>query len=397
MLIIFDLDDTLFLRLPDDYTGEDLNSIKLYSGARKLLARNDCKKILVSKGDPDFQYKKLAVLNLTDLFDQIFICSTSAEKQKIFKQISLDFPNEPTWVIGDRIDSEIRYGKELGFKTILLNRGKYKDLKAKDNLEIADFKFSNFKEIAQFFEEKVFEKNKSYNNKMKVVILAAGKGTRMLPLTETIPKVLVKVNGKPFLSYVIQNLKKAGFTELGIVVGYKKEKIAEFLTKNNIKATLIEQKEQKGTGDALMQAKSFCGKENFISIGGDNLCSVTDFKAIAIDDNKIYVAGIHSEEPKKYGVLIADKNNNLIEIKEKPKKFVGDIINTALYKFTPKIFEALQQIKESERKEYELPDALTLLAKQGKVKVVEVKDYWLDLGCKEDIPKAEVFLKRLGL
>ncbi|MEK6969771.1 MAG: HAD hydrolase-like protein [Nanoarchaeota archaeon] len=158
LLIIFDLDDTLFLRLPDNYTEEDLNSIKLYSGVRGLLVRNDYKKFLVSKGNPDFQYKKLAVLNITDLFDQIFICPTSEEKQKIFKKISLDFPNELIWVIGDRIDSEIRYGKELGFKTVLLQRGKYKDLKAKDNLEIADFKFSNFKEIAKFFEEKVFEK-----------------------------------------------------------------------------------------------------------------------------------------------------------------------------------------------------------------------------------------------
>ncbi|MEK6969772.1 MAG: sugar phosphate nucleotidyltransferase [Nanoarchaeota archaeon] len=232
---------------------------------------------------------------------------------------------------------------------------------------------------------------------MKVVILAAGKGTRMLPLTETIPKVLVKVKGKPFLYYVLKNLQQAGYTEFCLVVGYKKEKIKSFLEEYGFKAKLVEQKEQLGTGHALLQVKSFCGKENFISIGGDNLCSVKDFKAIAKEDDYIYVAGIHSESPEKYGVLIKDENNNLIEIKEKPKKFVGNLINTALYKFTPKIFEALEQVKESERREYELPDALTLLAKQGKVKVIKIKDYWLDLGCKEDIPKVEAFLKRLGL
>ena len=92
---------------------------------------------------------------------------------------------------------------------------------------------------------------------MKAVILAAGKGTRMLPLTETIPKVLVEVNGKPFLHYVIENLKKAGFTELGIVVGYMKEKVAEFLKNNQIEATLIEQEQQLGTGDAIKKAKDF--------------------------------------------------------------------------------------------------------------------------------------------
>lgn len=106
---------------------------------------------MVSKGAAEFQYKKLAVLKIKELFDEIFICSTSEEKQAVFKEIALRFPSEAIWVIGDRIDSEIRYGKDLGFKTILLKRGKYKDLKAKDNLEIADFKFENFEEISKFF------------------------------------------------------------------------------------------------------------------------------------------------------------------------------------------------------------------------------------------------------
>lgn len=154
MLIIFDLDDTLFPRLPDNYTEKDLNDIRPYSGVRKLLAVNDFKKILVSKGDPEFQHKKLAALNLKPFFDEIIICSTAEEKKDIFREISLRFPDEFIWVVGDRIDSEIRYGNELGFKTVLLKRGKYKDLKAKDNLEIADFEFGEFKEIVKFFEEK---------------------------------------------------------------------------------------------------------------------------------------------------------------------------------------------------------------------------------------------------
>lgn len=388
MLIIFDLDDTLFLRLPDNYTEEDLNNLQLYPGARELLVRNNYKKILVSKGDPDFQYKKLAVLNITDLFDQIFICSTSKEKQKIFKKISLDFPNEPIWVIGDRIDSEIRCGRELGFKTVLLKKGKYKDLKAKDSLEIADFKFNNFNEVNHFFNEKVFKT-------MKAVILAAGKGTRMLPLTEHIPKVLVEVNGKPFLYYVVQNLKKAGFTELGIIVGYKKEKIAEFLKKNKIKATLIEQKEQKGTGHALLQARKFVGQGKFIVLGGDNLWSVDDFKLMNNPDDFNYVSGVEVSDPAQYGVLLAE-GDFLLEIKEKPKKDYGNLVNAALYKFTPDIFVELEKVKSSPRGEIELTDAVTALARKRKVKIIKAK-WWLDLGKKEDIPKVESFLKRLGL
>ena len=84
-------------------------------------------------------------------------------------------------------------------------------------------------------------------------------------------------------------------------------------------------------------------------------------------------------------------------MKEKPEEFVGNLINTALYKFTPEIFKALDKIKLSPRGEYELTDAITILSKRGKVKVIKVKDWWLDLGCKEDIPKIEEFLKKKNI
>ncbi len=228
---------------------------------------------------------------------------------------------------------------------------------------------------------------------MKAVILAAGKGTRMLPLTEILPKVLVEVNGKPFLYYVIKNLETAGFTELGIVVGYMKEKISAFLNENNIEATLIEQNEQLGTGDAVKQAKEFCGNENFIVLGGDNLFSIDDLQIINNNDDSCYVVGKEIEDPSKYGILVVE-NDKLLKIIEKPKTFVGNMINLGLYKFTPEIWLALDKIRLSERGEYELTDALTILAKERKVKVKSMKGYWLDLGCKEDIPKIERFLNK---
>src|SRR3989338_7913014 len=98
---------------------------------------------------------------------------------------------------------------------------------------------------------------------MKAVILAAGKGTRMLPLTKDIPKVLIKVNGKPFLYYLLKNLQLAGYDDFCIVAGYKMEKIKQFLEEFGFKAEIAEQKEQLGTGHALMQAKEFCGKDEF--------------------------------------------------------------------------------------------------------------------------------------
>jgi len=112
-----------------------------------------------------------------------------------------------------------------------------------------------------------------------------------------------------------------------------------------------------------------------------------------IDDSFCYVAGLKHENPEKYGVLIRDGEDFLEEIIEKPKEFVGDLINAGLYKFTPEVFEKLLQIKKSARGEYEITDTISLLAKEKKVKIKEIKDFWLDFGNPEDIKKVSDFIK----
>jgi dTDP-glucose pyrophosphorylase len=227
----------------------------------------------------------------------------------------------------------------------------------------------------------------------KIIIMAAGKGTRLMPLTKFVPKVLININGKPFLYYLIKNILKAGYTDIGIIAGYKKEKIEEFLKEFKFSATIIEQKETLGTGHAIKQIKEFVGKDSFVVIGGDNLFSTKDLGSISGEDDYNHLVGMEHPSPEKYGVLKVE-GEKLIRIIEKPIDFVGNLINIGLYKFTPEIFKALNKIKLSERGEYELTDAITLLAKEGKVKVHKLKDYWLDLGGLDDIPKVEQFLKK---
>ena len=231
---------------------------------------------------------------------------------------------------------------------------------------------------------------------MKAIILAAGKGTRMLPLTETIPKVLIPVNGKPFLWYVLENLRKAGITEYGIVAGYMKEKVeqfcAEYRKEHPCQATILHQSEQRGTAHALQQARKFCGLEQFIVQGGDNLFAVEDLKTIQKDDSFCYIMGKEEQQWQKYGVLVLE-GKNVVKIVEKPPKFVGNVINTGLYKFTPEIWQALDKVQLSPRGEYELTDALTLLAEKKKLRYLPLKGYWLDLGTNGDVSKIEAFLR----
>jgi len=229
---------------------------------------------------------------------------------------------------------------------------------------------------------------------MKVVIMSAGKGVRMLPLTKNTNKSLIEINGKPFLSYLMNNLREAGLNNIALIVGYKKEKVKEYLEKNYIKAELIEQKEYLGTGDAVKYAKGFVGQDNFILIGGDTLISSNDLREIAKEDGFNYVSEYKTETPEKFGILVCS-GDSLIKIIEKPKKYVSNLASIGLYKFSPEIFKALEQTQLSPRGEYELIGAINILAKQGKIKVVKLKDYWVDLGCKEDIPKVETFLKHI--
>jgi len=238
----------------------------------------------------------------------------------------------------------------------------------------------------------------------KVVIAAAGRGTRMLHLTDNKPKHLLEISGKPFLSYVLDNLLLAGYKEIVLVAGYKEELVRDFLKTykspngSDFKIDFVNQYEKVdpdqryGTAIALECAKDYVGQEQFLFVCGDNLYAVEDLRAMNIDDNYSYIAGLIHETPEKYGVLI-NGGEFLKGIIEKPKEYVGNLINAGMYKFTPEVFEKLPLIEKSARGEYEITDVITLLAKEQKVKTIKIKEYWKDLGNPDDIGKLNKFIE----
>ncbi|MFA6525516.1 MAG: sugar phosphate nucleotidyltransferase [Patescibacteria group bacterium] len=230
----------------------------------------------------------------------------------------------------------------------------------------------------------------------KVVIAAAGRGTRMQGLSKDKPKHLIEVNGKPFLYYLLENLKKAGLKEIIIVVGYKKEVLEKFARKYDSNMTIINQFEklgdEYGTASPIKCVEDLIGNEQFISVCGDDLYSVKDLKNMMVEDSYHYVAAKTAEHPENKGVLIAE-DGYLEKIIEKPKEFVGDLVNTGMYKFTPEIFEIVKGVKLSSRGEYELTDAISYLAGQKKVKVKKIKEYWLEFTRPEDVIAVSDFLK----
>ena len=233
----------------------------------------------------------------------------------------------------------------------------------------------------------------------KVVVSAAGRGARMLHLGKQKPKHLIKINDKPFLYYLLKNLKEAGFSETIMVIGYKKEIMKNFLKTFNgqFNITIVNQFDKLGnkygTACPIECVKDIIKRdESFIYVMGDNLYSVKDLKKFFIDDKFNYISGLRHPRPRNYGVLIRDGEDYLEKIIEKPTTFVGNLINTGLYKFTPAVFKKIPLISKSPRGEYEITDVINLLAKEKRVKIKEIEDYWLDFGKPEDVQTIEEFL-----
>ncbi|MFH1409384.1 MAG: sugar phosphate nucleotidyltransferase [Nanoarchaeota archaeon] len=224
------------------------------------------------------------------------------------------------------------------------------------------------------------------------IILAAGKGTRLMPLTKDKPKCLVEVNHKPFLGYLMNALQEAGITRFIIVVGEYGSTIMGYLQARGIQATYVHQSEALGTGHALLQCKDRLSESSFLVVGADNCWQAEDIKRMMRDTEFCYIGAKAVSDPFHYGVLEVEQNF-LLKIHEKPKSPPTDLINTGLYALTPKIFPILEGLAPSPRGEIELTDALNVLAIQKKVKVYHLKGYWLDLGKPEDIPLIE---KELG-
>ena len=186
---------------------------------------------------------------------------------------------------------------------------------------------------------------------MQAVILAAGKGTRMLPLTETMPKPMLKVANKPILEHNLDQLTDL-IEEVILIVGYKQEVIKDYFGNKykGLKIKYVLQKEQKGTGHALKTASSELERD-FIVLAGDDLYFKKDIKK-ALKKNPCVLVKEH-REPKEFGVIEIE-NNKVVKLEEKPKNPKSSLVNTGLYHLNKDIFE--HRLGLSERKEYELTD-----------------------------------------
>ncbi len=227
---------------------------------------------------------------------------------------------------------------------------------------------------------------------MQCVILAAGKGTRLRPLTDTIPKPLVKVAGKTLLDHIVEALPSA-VDELIIVTGYLEDKIKEHCGSefHGKKVTYITQTEQKGTAHALWLCKDLL-KGRFLFMFADDLHGRNDIaRATSYSRSMLTYT---TDSPEKFGIVVRHPDGTLAEIIEKPEHPPSNLASTGVMVLDDNIFKYDPYAVET-KGEYYLTNVIEQYAKDFPIAVVE-QSLWIPIGYPEDITKAEAILSKLN-
>jgi glucose-1-phosphate thymidylyltransferase len=225
---------------------------------------------------------------------------------------------------------------------------------------------------------------------MKAVLLAAGEGTRLRPLTEDRPKALVEVDGKPILTHCLEELSALGASEFVVVVGYRGEQIMERYGDefDGVPVTYTYQREQLGLAHALLTVEEHVDDDFMLMLADNvfhaNLEDVVDRQRRDEADAAFLVETVPTEDASRYGVCVTN------EVVEKPADPPSNLVMTGFYTFTPAIFHACRLVRPSDRGEYELSDAIDLLVRSGRTIDAVVLDGWrVDVGYPEDRDEAE--------
>lgn len=234
---------------------------------------------------------------------------------------------------------------------------------------------------------------------MKAVILAAGEGTRMRPLTATRPKVMLPVAGKPIIEHIMLAARGAGISDFVLIVGYKEDTVRNYFGDGSgwdINIGYVRQEKQMGTADAVACARGLAG-ERFLVLNGDILIGTENISAMASMDADAVLAAKEVSNPRDFGVLEIE-DGKILRIKEKPENPGGNLVNAGVYLFTEKIFDAIADTPLSGRSEYEITTSLQLLLDRGASSGCHVlRDTWVDIGRPWDLLDAnELMLSRMN-
>ncbi|MDG6256742.1 MAG: sugar phosphate nucleotidyltransferase [Methanomicrobiaceae archaeon] len=230
---------------------------------------------------------------------------------------------------------------------------------------------------------------------MQCVILAAGEGKRMRPLTASRPKVMLPVANRPMIEHLIIAARECGIEDFILVVGYGEQEIRTYFgdgSSRDVSIHYVTQRQQLGTADALRAAEPLI-RGRFLLMNGDMILKAGDIKAIC-DRNAPSVGIFPGTQPERFGVITVD-GDRVTGLVEKSSKPPSNLINAGVYLFEKGVFDLLSELNLSERGEYELTDALFRYIEDGRLAAHRLS-FWLDIGAPWNLIDAnEVMMKDL--
>lgn len=229
---------------------------------------------------------------------------------------------------------------------------------------------------------------------MKAVVLVAGKGTRMEPLTSGCPKVMLQVANKPILEHILNSAIEAGIEGFVFITGYLEEQIKEYFgngSKWGVSIGYVQQKEQLGTANAIGCAKGYVDGA-FLVLNGDMLIGQEDLKTLVSRTEEAVICVKEVENPSDFGVL-ETKGNRVVRIIEKPKNPPTNLANAGIYFFRQSIFDFIDRTQSSVRNEFEITDSIQMLIDSGAaIGYSTLEGRWIDIGYPWDLLKANEYL-----
>jgi glucose-1-phosphate thymidylyltransferase len=239
----------------------------------------------------------------------------------------------------------------------------------------------------------------------KGIILAGGKGTRMSPLTKAVNKQLLPIYDKPLIFYPLSILMLANIKDILIIVNKGQlEQYKKVLPNGDnlgIKITYKEQVKPKGLPDAFILGEKFIGQDNVAMILGDNFFYGQNLTKKLIQNTKLKkgarVVLYKVQKPEAFGVAKINSKNRIIDIKEKPKKFISDFAITGLYFFDKNVSRYAKTLKPSKRNELEIVDLLNIYKNKKNLSadLIGRGGAWLDTGSIEDFYKTSAFVSAI--
>lgn len=216
---------------------------------------------------------------------------------------------------------------------------------------------------------------------MKAFVLCGGKGTRLRPYTDKMPKPMLPICGKPILQHILEHLKAGGITDITLFVGYLRQDIKDYFgdgKKLGLKLSYVEEEEERGTAGAIFHAKN--PSETFLVTMGDHLTDINLKEMLASHKKSGCIATIAVQEHNtriEYGVIKTKKDGKVEEFQEKP--VLMHKINTGIYLMEPEIFDYIKE------KEDFAKNVFPRILSSGKcIGTYTLTGYWRDIGNVEE-------------